>query len=77
MTFKKINQNCDTTPPHEDDSLINPFIESPKAGDRKGRLPNYKVGMEIDPELLIQETNEVTAPYSECSLTISLGKFGD
>ncbi|CAJ0836797.1 11370_t:CDS:10, partial [Entrophospora sp. SA101] len=30
-------------------------------------LSNYKVGMEIDPKLLIQETNEVTAPYSECS----------
>ncbi|CAJ0645603.1 1528_t:CDS:10, partial [Entrophospora sp. SA101] len=35
--------------------------------DKSRRLSNYKVGMEIDPKLLIQETNEVTAPYSECS----------
>lgn len=67
---KKVNQDRCTIPLHEDD-LITPFVGSSEFS-KSSRisvfgLPNYEEGMEIDPELVIQETDEITIPYSERS----------
>ncbi|CAG8839133.1 21687_t:CDS:2, partial [Racocetra persica] len=58
-----IHQNRFTTPPPCEN---NSFLESSYTVFDKG-LTNYKDGMKIDLELVVQETDETAISYSECS----------
>ncbi|CAG8597002.1 9147_t:CDS:2 [Dentiscutata erythropus] len=68
---RQYNRDGYITPlPRRLDNLI---IESPKFSESNqhsifyGGLPSYEEGIEIDPELVLKETNEVIIPYFERS----------
>ncbi|CAG8539442.1 6688_t:CDS:10 [Ambispora gerdemannii] len=71
--LKKRQNRCTTPPPREDHSLMNTLIGSSKFSESSqlavfvGGIPNYEEGVEIDPELAVQETDEAAIPYFERS----------
>ncbi|CAG8577124.1 2927_t:CDS:2, partial [Diversispora eburnea] len=66
----KYNRDGYTTPPQRSRFFIEKFpktLESSQLPISDGGLPNFEERLEIDPELVVQEVNEVMIPYSERS----------
>ncbi|CAG8651050.1 21496_t:CDS:2, partial [Dentiscutata erythropus] len=61
LYFKENYSSLVTTPLHESNNIVDTLIWPPKE-----ELTNYDNSMEID-LVVVQETDETSIPYSECS----------